>query len=127
MVLTWTFYPKLGEKVSLKVTYKPELDKFDIWGFLLVETNEAYVSWDCFKAFDRAGAIEKREAFQRLQRIETSKMNMGGLNRIDIPLSRPVEIRNPTEFLPRPNHRIACLTLRRHSSIPEQWELDGIH
>lgn len=71
MKLTWTFYPKFEPKITLTINYLPKIDKSGEWGFLHVETNEAWVSWQCFRNFDRGDMKAKKEAFGRLIRINS--------------------------------------------------------
>ena len=66
MRITWTFYPKYEQKITLSVNYIPSMDKPGAWGFLHVETNQAWVCWDCFKIFDRGDVNAKKDAFARL-------------------------------------------------------------
>jgi 23S rRNA C2498 (ribose-2'-O)-methylase RlmM len=70
MKLTWTFYPKYEPRITLSVVYVPEIDKTGKWGFLHVESNQAWVCWECFKVFDRGDVKAKKEAFGRLIRNE---------------------------------------------------------
>lgn len=70
MKITWTFYPKYEPKLTLIIKYLPTMDKPDTWGFLHVETNQAWVCWDCFKVFDRGDIKAKKDAFARLIRIK---------------------------------------------------------
>lgn len=71
MKLTWTFYPKFEKAITLSVAYLPRIDKTGEWGFLHVETNQAWVSWDCFKCFDRGDVKSKKDAFQRLTKVSS--------------------------------------------------------
>ena len=73
MKLTWTFYPKYEKAVTLTVTYLPQLDKSGDWGFLHVDSNQAWVSWDCFRSFDKGDVKTKRDAFERLSRIDSQE------------------------------------------------------
>jgi 23S rRNA C2498 (ribose-2'-O)-methylase RlmM len=73
MVLTWTFYPKYEERLSSKVTYLPKLDKPGTWGFLHVDSNQAWVCWECFKVFERGDTFAKKDAFERMVRFEPEK------------------------------------------------------
>ncbi|MCE7038831.1 hypothetical protein [Dyadobacter sp. CY312] len=70
MKLTWTFYPKYEKAITLVVNYVPQLDKTGDWGFLHVELNHAWVSWDCFRSFDKGDVKSKKEAFERLVRLD---------------------------------------------------------
>jgi hypothetical protein len=70
MKLTWTFYPKYEPSITLSIVYLPDIDKTGKWGFLHVESNQAWVSWECFKVFDRGDVKAKKEAFERLIRDE---------------------------------------------------------
>jgi hypothetical protein len=70
MKLTWTFYPKYEPRITLSVAYVPEIDKTGKWGFLHVESNQAWVCWDCFKVFDQGDIKAKKDAFNRLIRSE---------------------------------------------------------
>jgi len=71
MKLTWTFYPKYEKSITLSVTYLPRLDEAGEWGYLHVESNQAWVSWECFKCFDRGDVKIKQDSFARLSRIES--------------------------------------------------------
>lgn len=71
MKLTWTFYPKFENPITLSVTYLPRLDKTGEWGFLEVESNHAWVCWDCFRIFDKGDLKAKKDAFERLLRVDT--------------------------------------------------------
>jgi hypothetical protein len=77
MVLTWTFYPKYEKSISLTIKYVPVIDKSNVSGFLHVETNRAWVGWDCFKAFNQGDVKAKKEAFDALVRID-SEINVYG-------------------------------------------------
>jgi hypothetical protein len=68
--LTWTFYPKYEPRITLSVVYVPEIDKTGKWGFLHVDSNRAWVCWECFKVFDRGDIKAKKDAFSRLIRNE---------------------------------------------------------
>jgi hypothetical protein len=68
--LSWTFYPKYEPSITLSVVYVPQIDKTDEWGFLDVESNQAWVCWECFKVFDRGDIKAKKDAFSRLIRSE---------------------------------------------------------
>jgi 23S rRNA C2498 (ribose-2'-O)-methylase RlmM len=78
MKLTWTFYPKYEPRITLSVVYVPEIDKTEKWGFLHVESNQAWVCWECFKVFDRGDIKAKKDAFSRLIRNEF--MNGDGID-----------------------------------------------
>ena len=85
MKLTWTFYPKYEKAITLNVLYMPRIDKTGAWGFLHVESNQAWVSWDCFKCFDRGDIKAKKDAFQRLIKVISPEVfvkeldNMAGM------------------------------------------------
>lgn len=85
MKLTWTFYPKFEKAITLQVSYLPHIDKSGAWGFLHVESNQAWVSWDCFKCFDRGDIKAKKDAFQRLVKVISPEVfvkeldNMAGM------------------------------------------------
>lgn len=70
MKITWTFYPRYEPKVTLSITYIPLMDNTSIYGFLHEESNSAWVSWDCFKVFHNGELKAKKDAFERLTRIE---------------------------------------------------------
>ncbi len=69
MRITWTFYPKYEQKITLSVTYLPSMDKPDTWGFLHVESNQAWVCWECFKVFNQGEVNAKKDAFARLIQV----------------------------------------------------------
>lgn len=69
MKLTWTFYPKGQPSVTLTVVYRPELDHTSQAGYLETETNTAFVSWDCFRIFDRGSQVDKKALFESLSRF----------------------------------------------------------
>ncbi|GAB3891708.1 hypothetical protein GCM10028803_03800 [Larkinella knui] len=71
MKLTWTFYSKTNEPITLTVIYVLDLDKHNLeyGGFLDIESNRAYVDWVTFKRFDDASIQVRKDAFGRLQRI----------------------------------------------------------
>lgn len=69
MKLTWTFYPKGQPSVTLTVVYRPELDQTSQAGYLETETNTAFVSWDCFRIFDRGSQADKKALFESLSRF----------------------------------------------------------
>lgn len=69
MTLTWTFYPKYEPSVTLSIKYLPVIDKSGNWGYLHAETNQAWVSWNYFKVFDRGDIKAKKDAFARLIRV----------------------------------------------------------
>jgi len=71
MKITWTFYPKFEKAITLSVLYLPRIDKTGEWGFLHVESNQAWVSWDCFRCFDKGDVNAKKDAFQRLVKIDS--------------------------------------------------------
>lgn len=73
MKITWTFYPKFEAIITLSIQYLPKIDKTGEFGFLHVETNRAWVSWDCYKVFDKGDVKAKKDAFDRLRRIESDK------------------------------------------------------
>ena len=85
MKLTWTFYPKFEKAITLQVSYLLRIDKTGAWGFLHVESNQAWVSWDCFKCFDRGDIKAKKDAFQRLVKVISPEVfvkeldNMAGM------------------------------------------------
>lgn len=83
MKLTWTFYPRHEPKVSLLVHYIPQLDKKGGWGFLHVETNQAFVTWDCFKVFNSGDVKAKKDAFGRLTRLTDSEFLQNTLGIFD--------------------------------------------
>lgn len=74
MKITWTYYPKYEPKVSLLIHYVPQMDRKKQWGFLHVETNQAFVGWECFKAFHRGDLTAKKDAFARLVRISNIEL-----------------------------------------------------
>ncbi len=71
MKLTWTFYPKYQESITLTVVYIPELDKYHLpkGGFLYEPTNTAYVNYDTYRCFDKGDTKMKQDAFGQLIRI----------------------------------------------------------
>lgn len=71
MKLTWTFYSKTHESITLTVIYVLELDRhqLDHGGFLDSESNRAYVDWVTFKRFDDPSVEVRKDAFARLKRI----------------------------------------------------------
>jgi hypothetical protein len=73
MKLTWTFYPKYEKAITLSVTYLPRLDKTGQWGLLHVESNQAWVCWDCFRTFDKGELKAKRDAFERLIKVDSGQ------------------------------------------------------
>ncbi|MEO6282171.1 MAG: hypothetical protein ABIN80_22970 [Dyadobacter sp.] len=121
MVLTWTFYPRHSERISLKVTYLPKLDKPGVWGFLHVDSNHAWVSWDCFKIFDSGDTRAKREAFERMSRIETENYKVpDGLPYLVVPIMEPLSL---TEV----RLGVAAIQFRRSASSPNNWEFDDVY
>jgi hypothetical protein len=77
MTLTWTFYPKHErESVTLTVVYTPELDakKLSGGGFLVVNTNTAYVDWATYKRFDSGDVENRKDAFKQLVTIDQDMM-----------------------------------------------------
>lgn len=72
MKLTWTFYPKFSERITLTVIYVPKIDNTGHWGFLHQESNTCWVRWDCFQVFNRGELAAKKDAFGRLVAIEGS-------------------------------------------------------
>lgn len=70
MKLTLTFYPKYQPSITLTVVYVPELDNAEKRPYLHVSSNTAYVDWENFKIFNNTDIKAKKEAFQRLQRID---------------------------------------------------------
>ncbi|MFC5411748.1 hypothetical protein ACFPMF_20670 [Larkinella bovis] len=80
MKLTWTFYSKTHEPITLTVVYVTELDahQLESGGFLDSEANRAYVDWQTFKRFDDASVKVRKEAFSRLLRIAPQEeVNVG--------------------------------------------------
>ncbi|MGM9509186.1 hypothetical protein ACS5NO_15735 [Larkinella sp. GY13] len=77
MKLTWTFYSKTNQPITLTVIYVLELDKHQLeyGGFLDTDSNRAYVDWATFKRFDDASIKVRKDAFARLKRI-TKKEDM---------------------------------------------------
>jgi hypothetical protein len=71
MKLTWTFYSKTNQPITLTVIYVLELDKhkLEYGGFLDTESNRAYVDWATFKRFDDASIKVRKDAFGRLKRV----------------------------------------------------------
>ncbi|QIP15649.1 hypothetical protein G8759_24965 [Spirosoma aureum] len=70
MRLTWTFYPKSQPSVTLSVVYLPQLDAVKTPGYLEIESNTAYVSWDSFRIFNNGSQTEKRSLFGSLTRVD---------------------------------------------------------
>ena len=71
MKLTWTFYSKTNQPITLTVIYVLELDKHSLehGGFLDTDSNRAYVDWATFRRFDDASIKVRKDAFARLKRI----------------------------------------------------------
>ncbi|GAB3918247.1 hypothetical protein [Larkinella terrae] len=71
MKLTWTFYSKTNQPITLTVIYVLELDRHNLeyGGFLDSESNRAYVDWKTFKRFDDASVKVRKDAFAQLVRI----------------------------------------------------------
>ena len=72
MTLTWTFYPKGQPSVTLTAVYAARLDGLSIAGYLEVDTNTAYVSWDNFRIFNTNDQSAKKTLFGSLVRIPQS-------------------------------------------------------
>lgn len=70
MRLTWTFYPRHQPSITLTVEYIPKLDSFTTPGYLVVETNTAYVGWSSFRIFNHGSTAEKKSLFGSLVRVE---------------------------------------------------------
>ncbi|AEI47632.1 hypothetical protein [Runella slithyformis] len=75
MKLTWTFYPRHQDSVTLTVVYVPELDNHHLpkGGFLYEPTNTAYVNYDSYRCFDKGDTKMKQDAFGQLIRIPEPK------------------------------------------------------
>ncbi|GAA4467214.1 hypothetical protein GCM10023189_50450 [Nibrella saemangeumensis] len=78
MRTTWTFYPRGQEPITLTILYIPELDQHPLpqGGFLHTDTNTAYVNWQTYRLFDTPDVESRRQAFQRLTRIDDPEMNL---------------------------------------------------
>jgi len=76
MKLTWTFYPKYQDSITLTVVYVPELDNHYLpkGGFLYEPTNTAYVNYDSYRCFDKGDTKMKQDAFGQLVRILEPKV-----------------------------------------------------
>lgn len=70
MRLTWTFYPRYQSSITLTVEYIPKLDTLLVPGYLVVETNTAYVSWSSFHVFNHGTTAEKKSLFGSLLRVD---------------------------------------------------------
>lgn len=95
MKLTWTFYSKTNQPITLTVVFVPELDqhKLEYGGFLDIESNRAYVDWATFKRFDDASIKVRKDAFERLVRVtKNEEIKLGNsLMRFDPEVRKPVE------------------------------------
>ena len=69
MKLTWTFYPKNQSSITLTVVYVPRLDALPVTGYLVVDTNTAYVNWTSFRVFDTGDQVSKKSLFGSLERV----------------------------------------------------------
>lgn len=124
MVVTWTFYPKYGERVSLEVTYLPKLDKPGTWGFLHVDANKAWVCWDCFKAFDRGDLQAKKDAFTRLARLEPEKYIVpDGRQDLYLVIDGSVELKVGFDFLPP---SATFIKFSRPDTSIKAWNFDSV-
>ena len=74
MRLTWTFYTKDKQCITLTVIYVPELDQQQLssGGYLDVAANCAYVNWETYGQFNDASVETRRDAFARLTRMSQS-------------------------------------------------------
>ncbi|RRB00872.1 hypothetical protein [Larkinella rosea] len=95
MKLTWTFYSKTNQPITLTVVYVPELDRHPLesGGFLDIESNRAYVDWATFKRFDDASIQVRKDAFGRLVRVtKNEEVKLGNaLVRFDPEGRNPVQ------------------------------------
>ncbi|KAA9349318.1 hypothetical protein [Larkinella humicola] len=84
MKLTWTFYSKTNQPITLTVIYVLELDKHQLeyGGFLDTDANRAYVDWATFKRFDDASIKVRKDAFARLKRVTKKEDGMLGDARV---------------------------------------------
>ncbi|GAB2538055.1 hypothetical protein [Spirosoma aerophilum] len=88
MTLTWTFYPKYeGQSITLTVVYIPSLDnkKLEGGGYLIINTNTAYVDWTTYKRFDSADVENRKDAFNHLIAIDQEE-DFFDQNRPEFPL-----------------------------------------
>jgi hypothetical protein len=77
--LSWTFYPKHEQPVTLEVIYVPALDQHQLphGGYLNVAINRAYVDWSTYKRFDDASLEGRKDAFQKLVRLANDGIKLG--------------------------------------------------
>ncbi|OIN59740.1 hypothetical protein [Arsenicibacter rosenii] len=91
MKLTWTYYPK-GEasSITLTVVYVPALDSDKLThGGYLTPDNVAYVDRDTYQIFDKGPLPHRRDAFQRLMRIDTPDVAADSLRFQELPVHLP--------------------------------------
>lgn len=77
--LSWTFYPKHQQAVTLEVIYVPALDSHRLahGGYLDVDRNYAYVDWVTYKRFDDASLEGRKDAFQKLMPLSKEGVELG--------------------------------------------------
>lgn len=78
MKLSWTFYPKPGQCVTLTVIYKPALDSLALpsGGFLHVDTNTAFVDWSTYQRLEQTDLKNRKEAFARLTPVNKGAIEL---------------------------------------------------
>ncbi|WP_210422471.1 hypothetical protein [Spirosoma sp. KCTC 42546] len=77
MKLTWTFYPKGEQSITLTVIYLPKLDTIQQAGVLDQDTNVAFVNWRSFQVFNTGDVKDKRALFNSLTTLDSLAREQG--------------------------------------------------